>query len=160
MEVDQKAGWLPAQTQIGEQLCFVNRHHRGDRLDLDHHKVFDNQVYSIPCIERNLLVDDRKLALGYEPQFAKRQFLLKTGKVDRFEEPRTKHAVYFDCGTNDLPRDYVERPVDEHEHGHSKSDVRFGSGQILTDRPPRRALTAYSQLNPSTKNLRASVPPC
>src|SRR2546425_1663137 len=115
VEVDEQAHRTASQTQIGQDLCLMDVCQCSNRLDVDHHKVFDDQVDSIGRVEHRPFVDDWNGLLYNEPQVSRRQLELDAIHVDRFQQPGTERSMHLDRGSQYHSRDIVKgRWLDEH----------------------------------------------
>ena len=56
----------------------------------------------------------RKRALGYEPKFSRRELVLKTRHIGRFQEPGPKVPVNLNRRANNFVSYAIERRFDEH----------------------------------------------
>ena len=64
IEVYKQPDGFTTEFKVRKDLGLMDRGYRVDRFDLDNHKVLYDQVHSIPEIELDSAIDDRKSNLG------------------------------------------------------------------------------------------------
>lgn len=90
VEVDQESDRTTAHSQVGQQLRFVHRCRPCNCLDFNDHPVIDDDIHSIPGIDRATSVSDRKgyfRRMGNAPQS---KFVTKADTICTFEQARTE----------------------------------------------------------------------
>ncbi len=92
---------MAAQTQIGQQLRFVNRGELVNRFDLQHQSRLDDNVHPEFQGEPLSLVYDRQRNLALKYKAGVRQFPAKTFFVSQLRQPRTKLPMHFDAHADD-----------------------------------------------------------
>src|ERR1700693_6258008 len=93
MKVDEEADWDIEQTQMGEQLCFVDRMQSFFTLCLHDHPSFDNQVGTKPTFQLHGSIDQRHRFLPFNLQPNPFYFVSQARLIRRFQKPRSQVAM-------------------------------------------------------------------
>ena len=95
MEVEQQTDRNVDELHISQQLRLMNRHQFLDRLDLDNHSAFDNEIKTIVAIQAYSFVGNGKRDLTPEPETRAREFQAKTFLINCLKQSRTQRAMHF-----------------------------------------------------------------
>ena len=108
--IHEKADGESRQPQVGDHLRHVDGQQGIDCLELDQHVAVNDEVDSVPNIQRNALVRQRDRPLSLEGQTPQREFLSDAGLVGRLEQARPQVPVDLDHRPDDLLRTSPEPP--------------------------------------------------
>jgi hypothetical protein len=104
VEVHQKAGVKPGELQVCDHLSFVDREETLHGLQLDQNSFLDDQVEAVSAVQEYAFVLDRKRSLTLKAKAAQGQLVAEAYFVGGFEKARSKVAVDFNAGPDDLVR--------------------------------------------------------
>jgi CheY-like chemotaxis protein len=99
VEADQQANRFPAELEVGNHLRVMHGTDTLNRLNLDNHEVFDEQIHPITEIQFRAVIHDRKpdLRLGANSCLAK--FVLQARLLRALQQARAEFGMDLDgCG--------------------------------------------------------------
>ena len=102
VEIDQQPHTLAAELEIRDELRLVNRFDHFDRLQLQNHLVFDQNVDPVARVDSDSIVDywQLDLTLGFEAALV--QFIEQTNFIGSLEESRPQTRMNLHGGGDDL----------------------------------------------------------
>src|SRR5262245_27172223 len=119
----------------------MNREQALNGFQLHDDSVLDHDVESIPAIEKNSFVRNRKRSLSFEAKISPCELVTETGFVRGLDQPRAKMSMHLDARADHFMRAVVECRlfVDQREEFGHRSDigragVALSSGMIFTGR--------------------------
>jgi hypothetical protein len=85
VRIDQEADRTTAHSQVGQQLSFVHGCRPGNCLEFNDHQVFDDDIYSITCIDREAFVRDRQEHFHFMGNAPQSKFVAKAKPIRTLE---------------------------------------------------------------------------
>lgn len=89
MEVNEKSDSTVGQTQVRQELRFVNGLHFFNGLEFNDDRALDQQINSVSAIECDTFVLHRKGILPGDGESCLLKFVSKAGFVRRFQKTRS-----------------------------------------------------------------------
>src|SRR5258706_507873 len=108
LEVDQQAHFPTTQPQVSKKLRVMNRLQADDSLQLDNHRVRNNQVHAISTIQPETFVTHRQGPLTDERHSSKGKFVAQTLPISRFQQSWSQFALDLDRAADDRPGDLID----------------------------------------------------
>ena len=81
MEIEKQTDLMAGETEVREQLRFVDGFEPGDRLDLDDNRTGNEEIDSVGFIEFQLSVNKREFLLPLNRESRLCQLISKTGFI-------------------------------------------------------------------------------
>jgi len=105
IEVNQQPDSLSGKPQVRQQLRFMNRQNRRERLYLDDHGILDQDIDSVPKFDvESVILDGYHLLLDMrDPSHPK--LVTQTRLIRSFKQPWTELRVHFVRGIQNRLRD-------------------------------------------------------
>jgi hypothetical protein len=100
IKVDDKPYLLAGQTHISKQLRFVNSLDALNTLQLNDHRILDEQVDSVATVQMDALVHDRQINFSPVANASQVELMTEALFVGRFEKTRTECPMHFDGSAN------------------------------------------------------------
>ena len=109
VEVEEQPDFSPTESQIGQELGFMDWQELLNALEFEQDRVFHQYVNSVTAIECDALVDERKLDLAAKCETAQLQFIAQAFLVCGFEQSGAEEAMDFNRGANDSVSEFIVR---------------------------------------------------
>ena len=94
IKIQKEANATFGQLQIRKHLRSVYRGKAVNRLDLDNHRIGNQEIQSKPRFEAQPVVGDRHFYLPSDGDRNLSQLMLKARLIEAFEEARAKLGMY------------------------------------------------------------------
>src|SRR5262249_1202558 len=96
---------------IGQHLLRVDRRELLNRLQLDDHDAFDQEIDAQPLIEVKTIEFERDDGLPFDAQAAPLQLASQDDLINGFQQPRPQRSMPLQRRIHSLPRDLVDVPL-------------------------------------------------
>jgi len=86
----------------------MNRRQAVDSLELDNHRVRNNQVHAIPTIQPETFVNHRQGPLTDERHSSKLKFVAQTSPISRLQQSWSQLSMHLDRAADDRLGDLID----------------------------------------------------
>jgi len=93
VKVDEQPQALVCETEVSQQLLFMNRRQILDGFHFDDYLVLDDQIRSESGIDADVFINDRYLLLAHDAKTAAAQFVGEDRIVDGFQQARPEGCM-------------------------------------------------------------------